>query len=74
MWAKARFRQLHHQPLCERCLQAGRIRPATVVNHRKPHRGDLELFWDPTNHESACKPCHDGPIQAEERRAALNPS
>jgi 5-methylcytosine-specific restriction protein A len=41
---------------------------ATVVNHRKPHKGDRSLFFDAGNHESTCKPCHDGPIQSEERR------
>jgi 5-methylcytosine-specific restriction protein A len=41
---------------------------ATVVNHRKPHKGNWSLFIDATNHESTCKPCHDGPIQSEERR------
>jgi len=40
----------------------------TVVNHRRPHRGDWALFIDPRNHESVCKPCHDSAIQREEKR------
>lgn len=61
-----RQQQLTKQPLCERCLKAGRITPATVVNHRTPHKGNWSLFIDPNNHESACKPHHDGDIQSEE--------
>ena len=33
--------------------------PATVVHHKKAHKGDYELFWSIDNWESACKPCHD---------------
>lgn len=54
---------------CQRC---GRLEGDTsklVCNHRKPHRGDARLFWDEDNHMTACKPCHDGPIQAEELAA-----
>ncbi|WP_338036289.1 HNH endonuclease signature motif containing protein [Nitratireductor alexandrii] len=43
-------------------------RPATVVHHVKPHRGDKRLFWDRSNWMPACQPCHDGPLQAQERR------
>lgn len=70
VWSAARARQRAKQPLCERCLERGKVTPMTVVNHRTPHRGDWALFIDPANHESACKPCHDGEIQAEERRPA----
>lgn len=69
-WLQARAAQLSLQPLCERCLAEGIIEPATVVNHRTPHKGDWLLFIDPANHESTCKPHHDRDIQAEERAAA----
>jgi len=42
------------------------VTPATIVNHRIPHKGDLVLFWDPANHQSVCKPHHDGPIARAE--------
>ena len=58
-WAAARRAQFARQPLCERCLERGIVTPATVVNHRRPHRGNVGLFLDPDNHESACAPCHD---------------
>jgi 5-methylcytosine-specific restriction protein A len=32
---------------------------ATRVDHIKPHRGDQELFWDPTNHQPLCERCHN---------------
>lgn len=65
-WREARATQLRKQPLCEPCLEAGDTTPATVCNHRKPHKGDLVLFWSPANHQSVCKPHHDGPIQKAE--------
>lgn len=67
-WRRAREAQLARQPLCERCLEAGRVTAATVVNHRRPHKGSWALFLDPGNHESCCKPHHDREIQSEERR------
>lgn len=62
-----RAQQLSRQPLCERCYKRGRIVPATVANHKTPHKGDYSLFADPENLESTCKPCHDGEVQSEER-------
>ena len=44
-----------------------------MVNHRTPHKGNIELFLDPTNHESVCKPHHDGVIQSEERTGIVSP-
>ncbi len=67
-WRAARTAQLRKQPLCERCSTNERPVVAGVVNHRTPHKGDWDLFIDPANHESVCKPCHDGEIQSEERR------
>lgn len=66
-WRAAREVQLSKQPLCDECLELDQTTAATVVNHRIPHKGDLTLFWDPTNHQSVCKPHHDGPIQRAER-------
>jgi 5-methylcytosine-specific restriction endonuclease McrA len=72
VWAKARNRQLRIKPLCERCEPKGHLVPATIVNHRKPHKGDWALFIDPENHQSLCSDCHDGPVQAEERSGRPN--
>lgn len=64
-WERARADYLRQHPFCmhNRCG-----RPATVVHHVKPHRGDKRLFWDRSNWMPACQPCHDGPLQAQERR------
>lgn len=67
-WQVARKTQLTRQPLCERCKAAGRVTPATVVNHRKAHKGNWALFISPANHESTCAPHHDRLIQKEEAR------
>lgn len=49
---------LEAHPLCEYCLPAGRIEPATVTDHDIPHRGDMHLFWDNT-FTALCAPCHN---------------
>lgn len=66
-WIKGRLQFLAQHPLCERCQAKGRITAASVVNHRTPHKGNLDLFFDQANWEPTCKPCHDSDIQSEER-------
>lgn len=58
-WQKARATWLRRHPLCAVCDEAGRVVPALVVDHKVPHRGDQSLFWDTSNWQSLCKPCHD---------------
>ena len=41
------------------CHDQGRLTAATVVDHIAPHEGDQAKFWDKTNHQALCKPCHD---------------
>jgi 5-methylcytosine-specific restriction protein A len=53
--------------LCVPCKAAGRLVPATVVDHVVPHRGDPALFWDERNWQSLCKPCHDAKTAREGR-------
>nr|WP_236854405.1 HNH endonuclease [Brucella pseudogrignonensis] len=48
------------------CLRVGDVEPATVCDHRIPHKGDVSLFWNPDNLQSLCKPCHDGTKQRME--------
>jgi 5-methylcytosine-specific restriction protein A len=40
-------------------MTGGLVVLATVVDHVIPHRGDVELFWKPGNHQALCKACHD---------------
>lgn len=61
-WQGYRKRFLAKHPLCEPHLAMGQVVPATVVDHKKPHKGDLRLFWDPENHRASCKPCHDARV------------
>ncbi|WP_197457685.1 HNH endonuclease signature motif containing protein, partial [Snodgrassella sp. CFCC 13594] len=45
---------------------------ATVVDHIKPHCGDMKLFWNRNNWQSLCKGCHDSIKQAEEKGRKVN--
>lgn len=52
------------------CQMCGRVEANTsrlVAHHRIPHHGNEQLFWDAENLMTACKPCHDGPLQEAER-------
>lgn len=55
---------------CQRpgCGRATADTSQLVADHRKPHRRDETLFWDPENLQTLCKPCHDRHKQREERR------
>ena len=41
-----------------------------VGDHKVPHKGDPDLFWDRDNVQCLCKPCHDRHKQAQEARSA----
>lgn len=66
-WQKARKFFLKRHPWCIRCKEKGRLVPATVVDHIKPHRGDPDLFWDEKNWQPLCKSCHDHKTMTEDR-------
>jgi 5-methylcytosine-specific restriction protein A len=66
-WRRARARFLREHPLCAMCDRFGKVTAATVVDHIRPHRGDMALFWDQTNWSPLCKPCHDGPKQRRDK-------
>ncbi len=76
-WRILRAAQLAAHPFCQRPIHGVRLVQATVANHRVPHRGDHDLFFDQANLESLCSDCHDGPTQQAERRGfavAVDPS
>ena len=60
-WEKARRIYLHSHPWCEceECKASKKPRRAEVVDHIKPHRGDMFLFWDKSNWRAMAKACHD---------------
>lgn len=66
-WRIGRLQFLEQNPLCERCTKEGHVTAATIVNHRKPHKGSLALFLDWANWEAICAPHHDIDVQSEER-------
>jgi 5-methylcytosine-specific restriction protein A len=68
-WQKASKAFLHEHPLCqcEECDEGSkRLRPASVVDHKIPHRGDMQLFWDRSNWQAMAKACHDAKTARED--------
>ena len=59
-WQKAREAYLRKHPICFNCSRKGLVVAAIVVDHIKPHKGDMVLFWDSSNWQPLCKQCHDG--------------
>lgn len=57
-WERARLRFLGEHPLCVVCEREGRLTAASVVDHITPHKGDQRLFWDESNWQPLCAPCH----------------
>jgi 5-methylcytosine-specific restriction endonuclease McrA len=72
-WKKIRFRHLHYHPYCVVCMTVGRQTVATVADHITPHRGNKVLFYDVTNIQSLCKPCHDSYKQRLETQGYAKP-
>ena len=52
-------------PLCAYCLMRGKYVPSEVADHKVPHHGDEDSFY---NGEliALCKPCHDSAKKLEE--------
>jgi 5-methylcytosine-specific restriction endonuclease McrA len=44
-------------------------RPSTIVHHKIAHKGNFKIFWDRKLWVPVCQPCHDGPLQSQEKRA-----
>lgn len=65
-WQQARDGYLQAHPLCIKHESRGEVVAATVVDHVKPHRGDMTLFWDSSNWQPLCKPCHDAKTARED--------
>jgi 5-methylcytosine-specific restriction protein A len=66
-WRRLRRLHLQQHPLCVMCKAIGRITPAVVVDHIRPHKGDTQLFWDASNIQGLCQQHHDGSKQQIER-------
>src|SRR4030042_1596591 len=66
-WHKKSRRYLGEHPLCMECLKENRTTAATVVDHKIPHRGNQELFWDESNWQSLCIYHHNQKTAREDR-------
>ena len=64
-WRKLRAAQLLNQPLCEMCKEHDKVTAADTVDHKEPHRGDMEKFWAGP-FQSLCGTCHSSHKQREE--------
>jgi 5-methylcytosine-specific restriction endonuclease McrA len=53
-WQKARDAYIAAHPWCA-CGCGGL---ATVLDHIVPHRGDMKLFWNPSNWQGLTVRCH----------------
>lgn len=65
-WQKARETFLKSHQLCAICMKLGKLTDACIVDHIKPHKGDMSLFWDKTNWQPLCQPCHDSRKKTQE--------
>jgi 5-methylcytosine-specific restriction enzyme A len=52
-WREARAEFLAAHPFCSGCGA-----PATVVDHKDPHRGNPLIFWDRRRWQALCASCH----------------
>lgn len=60
-WRQARAAFLAAHPYC--VCGCGQL--ADVVDHRIPHRGNHDLFWDERNWQPMTKACHDAKTARE---------
>jgi 5-methylcytosine-specific restriction endonuclease McrA len=65
-WRAISKRHLDLNPLCAPCLLSQKETGANTVHHKIPHKGDVSLFFDPSNLESVCPSCHSGIKRMEE--------
>jgi 5-methylcytosine-specific restriction endonuclease McrA len=55
--------------MCGILCKTGERSPRTAtVDHVTPHKGGLELFFDPANLQLLCAACHDGSKKFSESR------
>lgn len=63
-WLRLRRDVLTKHPVCQRCEQEGRIRPATEAHHVKPveeaytSAEKIQRMYDPYNLRALCHDCH----------------
>lgn len=69
-WRKLREVYMREHPICEKCLEKGKITPAEDIHHKiSPFRGgevNYGLLLDHDNLMAVCKDCH-GEIHAAQQ-------
>lgn len=65
-WQQARAGYLAKHPLCIKCQARGLVVAATDVDHIEPHKGDMAVFWDRSNWQALCGPCHSTKTASED--------
>lgn len=66
-WQRLRWSVLEAELFtCRMCGGSHNDTSKLVADHIRPHRGDLDLFWDRSNLQCLCKGCHDSVKQREE--------
>ena len=58
-WQILRDFILKRKPLCEKCIENGMIRPATIVHHILDVKDEPSRRLDPSNLQPLCKSCND---------------
>lgn len=66
-WEKERAAFLKVHPIC---AMPGCGKPATVVDHKIPHKGNDKLFRDRSNWQPMCASCHSSRKQRQEKAQA----
>ena len=56
-WRKASKTFLSTNLFCIECEKRGKTVFATQTDHIKPHRANLEVFWDESNWQPLCSSC-----------------
>ena len=67
-WKRRRRAHLQRFPLCAYCQAQGYTTAGAIVDHKIPHKGDVELFFNEENWQTLCKLHHDASKQKEEKR------
>src|SRR5688572_20756399 len=57
-WKTARAIYLREHPWCVDCLTENKQIPATELDHKIPHRGDVEQFWNREQWQGLCRSHH----------------
>jgi 5-methylcytosine-specific restriction enzyme A len=65
-WRRLRKQKLQRNPLCEACMQHGKIEPAVAVDHRKPIKAGGDPFPHLDGLASLCESCHNTKSRAEQ--------